>query len=205
MFESEFKRELFRITKNPSLVADLWSEIITHYSEPQRHYHTLDHLDNLASGLMELHDKISDWQTMIFSIAYHDIIYDPLRADNEEKSAAFAVATLAGLNVPEMQRIKCSDQILSTKGHNYSADNDTNYFTDADLSILGSDANTYKLYSIAIRKEYSTYPDLVYNAGRKKVLEHFINMPGIFKTPHFQERYEASARRNLLNELKELS
>jgi predicted metal-dependent HD superfamily phosphohydrolase len=158
MFESEFKKELFRIKKDPSLVAGFWAEIFTHYSEQHRYYHTLDHLDNLASALMELQNEIDDWQTMVFSIAYHDIIYDPLKQDNEEKSAELAFERLTGLNLPETQKAKCRDQILATKSHSIAANKDTNYFTDADLCILGSDPMTYKAYSIAIRNEYSVYP-----------------------------------------------
>ncbi|MDX2245424.1 MAG: hypothetical protein SF052_01505 [Bacteroidia bacterium] len=82
-----------------------------------------------------------------------------------------------------------------------SPDNDTNLFTDADLSILGQKREIYHAYSTNVRKEYAIYPDILYNPGRKKVLQHFLAMEQIFKTPHFQEKYEAQARANLEEEL----
>jgi len=98
----------------------------------------------------------------------------------------------------------CTAQILATKKHTWSNDSDTNYFTDADLSILGSPPAVYKAYVQSIRKEYKLYPDFVYNPGRQKVLKHFLDMPAIFKTAHFTNKYESQARMNLQEELRSL-
>ena len=84
-------------------------------------------------------------------------------------------------------------------------DDDTNYFTDADLSILGSDSDSYLTYTKQIRKEYSYFPDLLYKPGRRKVLEHFLEMGNIFKTKYFQDKFEIQAKINILGELKSLS
>lgn len=93
--------------------------------------------------------------------------------------------------------------IIATKRHE-AADYETNLFTDADLSILGSDNDTYHQYLRNIRREYSMYPGLIYNAGRKKVVLHFLGMDAIFKTKEFSERLEAQARKNLKAELSRL-
>ena len=78
------------------------------------------------------------------------------------------------------------------------------YFTDADLAILGSDYDKYIHYVKSIRKEYKFYPDFVYNPGRKKVLEHFIQMTRIYKTDFFFSRYEEQARKNMNDEIRQL-
>lgn len=205
MFELKLKTELLSITADNSIIDTLWSEIKINYSEPGRYYHTLVHLDNLTAELFTIKEKITDWQTLMFSIAYHDIIYNPLRNDNEEKSADLAFSRLTFLNLPEVQKQKCKEQVIATKGHNHSADSDTNYFTDADLAILGSEPGLYKEYSKAIRKEYQGYPDVVYRQARKKVLDYFMQMPKIYKTTFFASLYEAQARKNISNEFKELS
>ena len=89
------------------------------------------------------------------------------------------------------------------EGSNYPVvlDTDTNLFTDADLAILGTDWNSYKKYYQQIRKEYSIYPDMIYNPGRKKVLHHFLHMERIYKTVWFYNRYEQQAIINLEKEL----
>ena len=80
----------------------------------------------------------------------------------------------------------------------------TNLFTDADLSILGSDSIAYKAYVENVRREYSMYPDFLYKPGRKKVLIHFLSVESIFKTNEFATRFEAQARKNVNDELSKL-
>ena len=53
-----------------------------------------------------------------------------------------------------------------------------------------------------IRKEYAIYPDMLYNPGRKKVLQHFLTMDTIYKTAVYRDRYEQKAKENLQRELE---
>lgn len=204
MFEQAFKTALDTVTNDQSLADTLWREIDDRYSSSGRHYHNLSHLDKLLLELDAVKEFISDWQTILFAIAYHDIIYNPLKSDNEEKSARLATKRLTKLSIPAAQSDKCYNHIMATKGHHVSSDNDTNFFTDADLAILGADAATYQWYAAMIRKEYHWYPDIIYKPGRKKVLQHFLDMPAIYKTGYFSGKYEKQARVNLTNELNEL-
>jgi len=205
MFDQTFKAQLAKITTDTRLIEKLWKEIEVQYSKSGRFYHTLSHLDNLIVSLTPVLDNILDWQTIVLSIAYHDIVYNPLKKDNEEKSAELANKRLVELGASKFQREKCFSQIMATKTHSFSNDSDTNYFTDADLSILGSDDDDYVRYAQLIRKEYKYFPDLLYKPGRKKVLMRFLEMTNIFKTKHFQNKYERQARLNLTNELRSLS
>lgn len=97
---------------------------------------------------------------------------------------------------------RCKTHILATKTHIKSADNDANYFTDADLSILGQSWEIYSKYYRDVRKEYAAYPDEIYNPGRKKVLHHFLAMERLFKTDFFHDKFEMQAKRNLSKELE---
>jgi predicted metal-dependent HD superfamily phosphohydrolase len=147
---------------------------------------------------------IADMEAILFALFYHDAIYNVLKQDNEEKSALLAERRMKEINVPAEIVSKCVAIIRATKLHEQDEDEDINLFTDADLSVLGSDEAGYKAYAASIRKEYSIYPDLVYNAGRKKVLGHFLGMSSIYKTTFFRGRYEEQARANLQRELEEL-
>lgn len=106
------------------------------------------------------------------------------------------------ISVPENTLELCKEQILATKSHNKSIDTDTNYFTDADLSILGQPWETYSVYYNNVRKEYSIYPDFVYNPARKKVLKHFLTKTTIFKTEFFRDKFESQAKLNLQREIE---
>jgi|SRR5687768_6770863 len=202
-FYLHFSDAIKNYTNDTDLIDRLWIDIVDHYSEPSRHYHTLKHLEALVNELTEVRENISDWNLVVFAIAYHDIIYNPLKNNNEEKSAEYSAKVLSGfLTVPSME--KCRQMIIATKNHELNNDADINYFTDADLSILGTASNEYQIYSEQIRKEYRYYPAIIYKPGRQKVLKHFLAMNRIYKTDYFFKKYEQQARINLSNELKEL-
>ncbi len=188
-------------TTDNDLKSTLWNEIEVHYSSPKRHYHTLKHLENLLQELLGVQDELHHWDTILFTLFYHDLIYDVLKSNNEEKSAEIAVLRMNQLAVSTDSIDHCRSQILATKSHQLANDQDTNYFTDADLAVLGQSWEVYAEYAKNVRKEYSIYPDLLYNPGRKKVLNHFLAMDSIYKTNTFKKKYENSAKENLKKEL----
>ena len=199
------KTIFFELTKKYSndlqLIDALWYEIDKKYSDSSRHYHTLSHLENVFFQLEEDRNGIEDWDTVLFALFYHDIVYKPTKNNNEEKSAEVPAKRLSEINFPQNKISKSVAMILATKNHLYTGDNDTDLFTDADLSILGQSWEQYTVYFNQIRKEYSIFPDLIYNPGRKKVLTHFLKMDRIFKSAHFYDKLELQARENLSKEL----
>lgn len=182
-----------------------WSEIEKKYSAKGRHYHTLAHLENLYAQLSSYKASVKHWDTLVFSIAYHDIIYSATAKDNEEKSAEFAAKRLKQIDFPTVQIALCKEQILATKQHQLSENKDTNLFTDADLGILGAPWPDYESYYKNVRKEYNIYPDFLYKPGRRKAMEHFLRMDFIFKTDEFRQRFEETARSNVKRELEILT
>ncbi|WP_296358191.1 hypothetical protein [Winogradskyella sp.] len=202
MLKETFIELLTKYTDNDSLKKELWTEIEKNYSSKKRHYHTLEHLDNLLSQLTDVKSEIQNWEIILFTLFYHDIIYNSIKSDNEEKSAEFAENRMKQISVSNDKIELCKEQILATKSHIKSTDSDTNYFTDADLSVLGQNWETYLLYCKNVRKEYSIYPTLVYNPGRKKVLNHFLSMDRIFKTDFFYNKFEIQAKQNLQQEIE---
>lgn len=200
MLQTLFIQLLSKYTSHTSLVNELWTEIEKNYSGKKRHYHNLQHLEHLLAQLQPVQQTIENWDTVLFTLFYHDIIYLAHRSDNEAKSAALAQQRLQQAGVSESIINSCTAQILATKAHQQATDPDTNYFTDADLSILGQPWEVYETYYKNVRKEYTMYPDFLYNPGRKKVLQHFLSMDRIFKTNHFFRLLETPARENLQRE-----
>lgn len=189
-------------SKDQKLINGFWKEIETKYTEKGRYYHDLFHLENMFLELENVKNKITDFNSVSFSVFYHDIIYDATSKSNEEKSALYAADRLHKLNSDEDLISKINTQILATKSHQKSEDTDTDYLLDADLSILGKDLPVYLEYTRKIRKEYAIYPDLLYKPGRKKVLRHFLELDTIFKTEDFRNKYELKARENMTTELQ---
>lgn len=201
MLKQTFIALLTKYTNDQDLITELWAEIERNYSDKKRHYHTLNHLENLFQQLTEIKTQIKDWDVVLFSLYYHDVIYNSLKSDNEQKSAELAEKRMKSIEISLEIIEGCNAQIMATKAHFLSENEDTNYFTDADLSVLGQSWEMYSEYYQNVRKEYAIYPDLIYNAGRKKVLKHFLAMERIFKTNYFYLKFEEQARVNLEKEL----
>jgi predicted metal-dependent HD superfamily phosphohydrolase len=199
---NQFEQLCLSFTKDMSLIDCLWEEIEAQYSEKGRHYHNLLHLENMFSELEEVKTNIVDFTSVSFSVFYHDIIYNASSKSNEEKSALKAKERLAELDLSQDTITVIYGQILATKLHQKSENEDTNYLLDADLSILGKNFEDYLAYTRMIRKEYSIYPDLLYKPGRKKVLKHFLELDSIFKTDYFKKKYEVQARSNIAAEIQ---
>lgn len=181
-----------------------WKEIEENYSAPGRFYHTLSHLEYMFGQLENAWALITEKENVEWAVFYHDLVYDPARHDNEERSADSAFALLMSYGVKKKTCLTINKMILSTKNHETSADNNTNYFLDADLSILGAEPDRYKIYAEDVRKEYSAYSDNIFNAGRAGVIERFLKSERIFKTDLFYRKLEKQARENLKNELEQI-
>lgn len=170
MLKEIFTTLISGYSKDSSYSKLLWEEIAENHTKKNRYYHNLTHLQNLYENLLPIKTKIQDWNMVLFALFYHDIVYNILKNDNEDRSAKKAVCILKSLEIDTKKIDLCQRIILSTAGHQLSAHNDINYFTDADVCILGSCWTDYKNYFNNIRKEYSHYPDFIYNKGRIKVL-----------------------------------
>jgi len=139
--KSIFSNLISKYSNNEILKTNYWKEIEKSYSQKSRKYHNLVHLENMILELEEVKDKISDYDVLLFSIFYHDIIYKATSKDNEEKSAELAKTRSEKLDISTDRISKIYYQILATKSHSKSEDSDTNFLLDSDLAILGKLGN----------------------------------------------------------------
>lgn len=188
-----------------SLIEKCFSEIVKQYDASGRYYHNFLHLEALYIELGPYLSEIENTDALLMALFYHDAVYNTLRSNNEEKSAQLAQQKMHQLGFPTVDIHLCYQMILATKAHRISPNKDINLFTDADLSILGKSSEQYRDYVRYIRREYRYYPDFLYLPARKKVLQHFLKMPHIYKTVTFREKYELPARFNIAEELAAMS
>jgi predicted metal-dependent HD superfamily phosphohydrolase len=179
-----------------------FNKLVAAYSAPGRHYHTLQHLENLLAQVAAFPQQ--DAVAVGLAIWYHDAVYEALRGDNEAKSAEWALAFLAETTLEPARHARVADLIRRTADHTQPqppADADLLLFLDADLSILGAPEPAYWDYARQVRREYRLVPDLLYRPGRRKVLAKLLAAPVLFHTPALREAFDAPARRNLQAEL----
>jgi predicted metal-dependent HD superfamily phosphohydrolase len=184
----------------------VFAVLLNGYSEKHRFYHNLSHVHALLFLAADFREIFSDYDCVRLAIWFHDAIYEPQRNDNESESAKLAVTHLSRFGLAKNKIQKVEEMILATARHEASElDFDGKLFLDLDLSILGADEEIYKKYSQAIRCEYSFVPQVLYSEGRKKILENFLRREFIYFTGEMRFRFEAAARVNIENEIKELS
>lgn len=204
MSYNEYMKAIFETlcqnyTHDQGLMRALWQEIFDRYSEPHRHYHTMTHLQSLYRLLLPFEISV-DWHTLLFSLFYHDSIYDVPSHTNEQASALLAQTRLHALKVPPFRIEQVTEIILATQNH-ISHNKTTQLFLDADLAILGNPPSIYANYLQQIRQEYTIFSDTEYQEGRINFLEAMLGKPQIFYHPMFHKNYEKQAKENLINEL----
>ena len=176
---------------------ELRERILARYAEPQRHYHTLQHLQEClqhfeaARALAQRPDEVE------MALWFHDAIYDTRAGDNERRSADWARQALrdAGVQAASVDRI--DDLIMATRHDAVPADADARLLVDIDLSILGAPKPRFDQYEQQIRDEYDFVPRWLFRRKRRAILKGFLARPALYSTPHFRDSLEARARENL--------
>jgi predicted metal-dependent HD superfamily phosphohydrolase len=178
------------------------ADLDTRYGEEHRRYHTREHLQAVLDLVDEWSADAGEPDTVRLAAWFHDAVYDPQRADNEERSARLASRMLADTDLPDDTVAEVARLVRLTETHAPDDDDRNGHvLCDADLAILGSDSERYAAYTAAVREEYAFVPEEFYRAGRAEVLRGLLELPTLFHTPAARDRFESQARRNMETEL----
>ncbi|HET9460270.1 MAG TPA: hypothetical protein VFO51_09860 [Sphingomicrobium sp.] len=176
------------------------------YAEPHRHYHDERHLDECLAdldgvpGLSERDRRLLRW-----AILWHEVIHEPGRPDNEDRSAKIAEAELARCGAPAEETAEVARLIRLTKGHRVDAgDRLGALMASIDLAVLGAGPDRYRLYAESVRREYLHLSDGEWRQGRALVLMNLLANDPLYPDPGFRERLESRARRNMGAEIRAL-
>ncbi|MDT0453942.1 HD domain-containing protein [Streptomyces hesseae] len=188
---------------DPAPYAD---DLLARWEEPQRRYHTVDHLAAVLGHLDSLAPHADDIETVRLAAWFHDAVYRPDRSENEERSAHLAERALPELGVDHARTAEVVRLVRLTVSHDPApGDRDGETLCDADLAVLGGTPREYARYAAAVREEYGFVPDDLFREGRAGVLRQLLALPRLFRTPLGHDRWELLARRNLAAELELLT
>jgi len=206
LLKQQWKTMLENRNIAPDYREQAFSDIVKSYTARGRHYHNLEHLQELFRHSDRYQFQLKDKDVVAAAIFFHDVIYNPARRDNEVKSAEFAARNLPMLGFMPEEIQMVYEFIVATQQHELPdhPHPDLPWFLDFDLAILGADWETYLNYTKNIRLEYRIYPDLLYKPGRRKAMEQFLMRPKIYFTEKFQDMFETMARRNISMEINML-
>jgi predicted metal-dependent HD superfamily phosphohydrolase len=181
-----------------------YHDLVQRLAEPHRAYHTMRHIRHCLDEMGRVRHLAAHPDAMEMALWYHDAIYDPHAADNEEQSAALANDILREASVPESFVQQVARLIMATKDHTAADDEDTRLLVDIDLAILGQPAPIFDAYERQIRQEYAWVPHAAFGEGRTRILHSFLHRATIYATDHFRQLYEVQARINITRSLRVL-
>jgi pantetheine-phosphate adenylyltransferase len=159
----------YKITVDPKFVLDQWSQ-------PERHYHNMDHLNDLISQINEdygngvLNDVEREKLTLV--ALFHDLVYDPRRKDNEEKSAEIFYRFCSEQYNVDLVEVK--QMILDTKSHQACTPL-SQKFIDYDMNICNRSFDDLLVWENGIREEYNMFSNEEYKNSRIFFLESVID------------------------------
>ena len=157
-----------------------YNVLLAMWNESHRAYHTQNHLLDLIEQIDEnksQYQSQKDYDKMILCALFHDCVYDPMRNDNEEKSAEFFLNCCQEKN---QDILDIKQMILDTKTHEATTSL-SEKFNVLDMNIVERDFNQLLEWEKGIREEYKAYGDM-YKMGRIQFLESLLD-----KYPHNTE------------------
>ncbi|MBC7750124.1 MAG: N-methyl-D-aspartate receptor NMDAR2C subunit [Candidatus Saccharibacteria bacterium] len=194
----------YEFSNNHHKSNDLFELLLKHYAEPQRHYHTLQHLVECITKLELVYELLDYPHEVEVALWFHDAIYDVKGKENEHLSALWAKESLVAVNASTDEIDRIFSLIMATQHTHIPHTLDEQTLVDIDLSILGEEIDRFNQYDVQVRQEYAWVPEEVYRVKRAEILETFLARPFIYTTAYFRNHFEVRARQNLQRSILQL-
>jgi predicted metal-dependent HD superfamily phosphohydrolase len=181
-------------------------DVIGRHREPHRRYHGVRHVTWVVRHVHDLATTcpIGDLGAVTAAAFFHDAVYDPRAADNEEQSARLAARVLADLGWDDDRCAVVGQLVRATAHHESGDDPDGAVLLDADLAVLGADPAAYQAYVTGVRAEYAHVDAATWRMGRAAVLRDLLARHPLYATAPARARWEARAAANMTAELATL-
>lgn len=150
-----------------------FEEIIYRWTEPHRHYHNIQHLDDILSLICRDRNRYHTRDNICMALAalFHDAVYEPLSKTNEEASAdlmrQFCSKAYSASDIDFVEKM-----ILHTKDHTQPADDwIIARFLDYDINgLLYGDVGSLLSAERRIFKEFQMVPYPIYIRHRTEFM-----------------------------------
>jgi predicted metal-dependent HD superfamily phosphohydrolase len=182
------------------------ADVLARHREAHRRYHGVRHVTWVVRHVRELAAEVplDDDAAVVVAAFFHDAVYDPHAADNEEQSARLAERVVAELGWDEARGRRVGDLVRATAAHDAPPDDDTAVLLDADLAVLGSDPAAYQAYVTGVRAEYAHVDAAGWRVGRGQVLRDLLARDPLYATAPARRRWARRAAANMTAELATL-
>lgn len=183
------------------------ARLIAAYSEPHRHYHTMQHLRECLEHLANwrnAHAWTREHALVELALWFHDAVYVIGAPDNEERSADWAAGAVRDAGLDDALARRVHALVMDTRHQAQPQGEAAELLVDIDLAILGAHEARFDEYEQQIAREYASVPEAVRRPRRAAILRGFLARPRLYATEHFASRLEAQARANLARSIATL-
>jgi len=177
--------------------AAIHQRLVDGYNEPQRHYHTLAHIDHCLAMFDQCKSLVTNPDALEIAVWFHDVIFEPGKNDNEARSAELYAELSAGVHADEFRALV--GKLIMATLHNQCSldDSDAGYMVDIDLSSFGLPWEDFMRDSLHLREESAQLSDADYNRKQGEFRSCLAARPHFYQTDFFRRIYEQQARDNL--------
>ncbi|MEO5781403.1 DUF4031 domain-containing protein [Arthrobacter oryzae] len=180
----------------------LFLDLLDRWSEEHRKYHGRTHLLAVLEALDLLAEPAKPPRAVLLAAWFHDAVYRGIAGQDEEESARLAEERLQHTGLPADEIADVARLVRLTADHRPEPGDEAGaLISDADLSVLGGEADAYGRYLAAVREDFAHIGDADFAAGRAAVVRRLLQLEPLFHTARAQELWLAAARRNLQGEL----
>ncbi len=194
-FQALWQRNLVAGARDDS--AAIHRQLLDAYREPQRFYHTLEHVEHCL-GMFELcKTELERPDAVELAIWFHDAIYVPGASDNEARSADLYRHHAHGAH--DYQFVALVARLIMATLHDGNSldDPDADYMVDIDLSSFGLDWDAFLRDSKNLRRERPAVSDEDFYRNQGDFQKLLLARERFFHSKFFQQRFEQRARANL--------
>ena len=194
-FQSLWQRNLTESAIDDSQA--IYQRLLAGYHEPQRHYHTLDHIKHCLGMFEDCKSLVHDPDSLEMATWFHDVILVSGRRDNEALSAELYLELSAGIQLDETRQLV--KRLIMATLHNGDSleDADSIYMVDIDLSSFGLSWDGFLRDSLNLRAENPHLGDQDYQLNQTGFQRSLLARPRFFLSDFFFDRFEKQARDNL--------
>ncbi|MBT8437436.1 MAG: hypothetical protein KJP11_08700 [Gammaproteobacteria bacterium] len=177
--------------------ASIHQRLINSYCEPQRHYHTLAHIEHCLGMFDQCKSLVSNPDALEIAVWFHDVIYEPGRLDNEALSKELYLYLSIKVHTAELRDLV--GRLIMATLHDGSSleDDDARYMVDIDLSSFGLSWDEFLKDSENLRLENPQLSDTEYYFNQGNFQNYLLGRERFYLSDFFRQRYESRARENL--------
>jgi predicted metal-dependent HD superfamily phosphohydrolase len=186
----------------------IWQNLVKFYGESHRAYHTLEHIEDCLDALDQAKDELDNVDQVELAIWFHDIIFAPGQADNEERSAEYFQSVAIG-NLSGQQIFSVCELIMATMHHHHRikppGSVDSQFMVDIDLSSFGLGEKAFAENTDKLRLEQPGQSTEEFERATMGFFHSLLQRERIYYTRFFFELLEEKARNNILAALKRMA